>query len=72
MKYIALIVCLFFVYLLNRYLYKKALKEPFSRVKCLHQNRYLKVFDIVATCETTIEVCEDCGEKLTEPKTDCR
>ena len=38
---------------------------------CPHEITYLKVIESIATCETTVEVCEQCGEIVTEPKTDC-
>lgn len=38
---------------------------------CPHNITYLKVIESVVTCETTVEVCEDCGKILTEPKIDC-
>lgn len=104
-------------YLLSRYLAMQALKEPFAKVECLHQNTFskiqdysiiedlgvtpckhtadgyclrnendycpngecncphhiskMKVISSIVTCETTVEVCEDCGQVLTEPKTEC-
>ena len=38
---------------------------------CEHSITYLKVIESIVTCETTVEVCENCGEILTEPKTYC-
>jgi hypothetical protein len=62
----------FSVYLLARYIAMQAAKESFARVKCLHQNRYLKIVEVVATCETTVEVCEDCGKEIPfTKKTEC-
>jgi hypothetical protein len=104
-------------YLLLKYMAVWAMREPFARVECLHQNTFSKIHDYsiieelgvtpckhtsdgyclrnekdycpngecncphmiattqviksIVTCETTVEVCEDCGEVLTEPKTDC-
>ena len=42
-----------------------------SKEGCKHPNRLTQVLESSATCETTIEVCADCDEQLTEPKTDC-
>ena len=39
--------------------------------ECKHPNRLTQVIESSATCETTIEVCADCNQPLTEPKTDC-
>lgn len=38
---------------------------------CPHHVVYLKVISSAGTCETTVEVCENCGEVVSEPKTDC-
>ncbi len=54
-------------------------KELFTRAtsykiteECKHPNTLTQVLESFATCETTIEVCADCNEPLTEPKTECR
>jgi len=54
-------------------------KENFTRAQhysiteqCKHPNRLTRVVESSGTCETTIEVCADCNEPLTEPLTDCR
>lgn len=39
---------------------------------CLHPNQITEVISCVCNCETTVQVCLDCNEVLTEPKTDCR
>lgn len=39
---------------------------------CKHPVTLTRVLSTTTTCETTIEVCADCDEPLTEPKTDCR
>lgn len=39
---------------------------------CKHPNILLRVLEISGTCETIIEVCADCDEPLSEPKTECR
>ena len=39
--------------------------------ECKHPNRLTQALNTFATCETTIEVCADCNQPLTEPKTDC-
>ena len=39
---------------------------------CLHPNQITEVVSCVCYCETTVQVCLDCNEVLTEPKTDCR
>lgn len=38
---------------------------------CPHLISSIEVILSCATCETTIEVCDACKTKLTEPKTDC-
>lgn len=40
-------------------------------IPCDHEKTHIKVIESIVTCETTVEVCEDCGKILTEPKTDC-
>lgn len=40
-------------------------------VNCDHLETFLKVIGSAATCETTLIVCTDCGEILSNPKTDC-
>jgi hypothetical protein len=52
-------------------LFTKATSYKITEV-CKHPNRLTQVLDSSATCETTIEVCADCNQPLTEPKTDCR
>lgn len=39
---------------------------------CPHLISKIKVLESSATCETTIEVCADCNQPLTESKTECR
>lgn len=49
-----------------------ALANSFSvKEECKHPNRLTQTLNTFATCETTIEVCADCNQKLTEPKTEC-
>lgn len=73
MIHILLVIALFSIYFLVKFLAKQAQKEAFANIECLHQNRYLKIVDAVATCETTVEVCEDCGTEIPfTKKTDCR
>lgn len=38
---------------------------------CPHDVAYIKVLEIVCTCETTVLTCYDCGEELEKPKTEC-
>lgn len=38
---------------------------------CDHANISIAVIEIIATCEKTALRCENCGEILTQPKTDC-
>ena len=38
---------------------------------CKHIDQLTEVIEVTATCETTIQVCADCGKQLTEPKTEC-
>lgn len=53
-------------------------KELFTRATsykitevCKHPSRLTQVLESSVTCEITIEVCADCNQPLTEPKTDC-
>lgn len=39
---------------------------------CPHLISEIQVIETSTTCEKTIEVCTDCKQKLTEPKTECR
>jgi hypothetical protein len=45
--------------------------KPDEHIECSHENSFLKVLDVVVTCETTAEYCPDCKQFLTEPITDC-
>jgi hypothetical protein len=54
-------------------------KENFTKAQqysiieiCKHPNQLTRVLESSGTCETTIVVCADCDEFLTESKTDCR
>lgn len=38
---------------------------------CPHDISEIRVLQSVATCETTAEFCIECGEQLTQPKTEC-
>lgn len=38
---------------------------------CPHDIAEIRVIESVATCETTVLVCIECGEQLTQPKTEC-
>jgi hypothetical protein len=38
---------------------------------CLHDIAEIIVIHSVCTCETTVLVCTQCGEQLTQPKTEC-
>jgi hypothetical protein len=38
---------------------------------CSHDITEIRVIAAVATCETTVLVCTECGEQLTQPKTEC-
>ncbi|MFE3849110.1 hypothetical protein ACFX5D_14145 [Flavobacterium sp. LB3P45] len=40
-------------------------------VICPHDIAEIRVIESVATCETTVLVCTECGEELEKPKTDC-
>lgn len=53
-------------------------KQNFTRAtnysiteECKHPERLTQVLCSAGTCETTVEVCADCREKVSEPKTDC-
>jgi hypothetical protein len=39
---------------------------------CSHDITETKVISVVGTCETTVLVCTECKEQITEPKTECR
>lgn len=39
---------------------------------CSHDIAETKVISVVGTCETTVLVCTECKEQITEPKTECR
>lgn len=38
---------------------------------CPHDIAETRVIQAACGCETTAEFCTECGEQLTEPKTDC-
>ncbi|KFC59841.1 hypothetical protein [Flavobacterium gilvum] len=38
---------------------------------CPHDIAETRVIESVATCETTVLVCIECGEQLSKPKTEC-
>lgn len=38
---------------------------------CPHDIAEVRVIESVATCETTVLVCTQCGEYLSNPKTEC-
>ena len=38
---------------------------------CSHDDTYLKIIDVLATCETTVLFCNTCKTELSQPKTDC-
>lgn len=38
---------------------------------CPHDIAETRVIESVATCETTVLVCTQCGEQLSTPKTEC-
>ena len=46
----------------------------FWYLKCKHpeESQHTKVLSAPLNCETTVTACSDCGEHLTEQKTDCR
>jgi len=48
------------------------MKDKKKTRKCEHSNKYTNVIEATLGCETTVQVCLDCNEVLTEPKTDCR
>lgn len=37
---------------------------------CKHENVITRVLEVSGTCETTVDVCADCGKPLSHPKTD--
>lgn len=38
---------------------------------CQHVMTEIRVIESITTCETTVEVCLSCGQRITEPKTEC-
>lgn len=38
---------------------------------CPHDIAEIRVLEAACGCETTVEVCTECGEQLSEPKTEC-
>ena len=47
-------------------------QEPHSiTVVCPHDISEIRVIESIATCETTVLVCTECGEELEKPKTEC-
>lgn len=40
-------------------------------VVCPHDIAEIKVIESIATCETTVLVCTECGKQLEKPKTEC-
>jgi 50S ribosomal subunit-associated GTPase HflX len=40
-------------------------------VVCPHDIAETRVIESIATCETTVLICIECGEELEKPKTDC-
>jgi hypothetical protein len=38
---------------------------------CPHDIAETRVIASVATCETTVLVCTECGQQLSKPKTEC-
>lgn len=38
---------------------------------CDHSETSIVTTAVTVTCETTVTQCDNCGEILTEPKTDC-
>ncbi len=56
----------------NDYCHESECKGTYSiKEVCKHTNKLTQVISTAGTCETTLEVCADCNEQLTEPKTDC-
>jgi uncharacterized protein YneF (UPF0154 family) len=56
----------------NSYLWKIQEMDSYSITEeCPHTIAKTKVIESVATCETTAEFCIECGEQLTQPKTEC-
>jgi hypothetical protein len=56
----------------NIYLKKTLTVDSYSiREVCPHDITEIRVIAAVATCETTVLVCTECGKQLTQPKTEC-
>jgi ABC-type antimicrobial peptide transport system permease subunit len=63
----AFLIGFFFVFILIA-----AVEAGYSITEvCPHDVAYTKVISTACGCETTAEICEDCGEQLTDPKTNC-
>jgi hypothetical protein len=57
---------------LNTAFQKTLQMEKYSITEeCPHDIAETRVIESVATCETTVLVCTQCGEQLTQPKTEC-
>jgi len=48
-----------------------AIKNYYSLNLCPHRLKYIKTISTGGGCETTVEVCHDCGAILSSPITDC-
>jgi hypothetical protein len=56
----------------NIYLKKTLTVDSYSITEiCPHDIAEIRVLESVATCETTVLVCTECGEELENPKTEC-
>jgi hypothetical protein len=58
--------------MLNIAFQKTLQMEKYSiTVVCPHDIAETRVIESIATCETTVLVCTECGEELEKPKTEC-
>jgi hypothetical protein len=56
----------------NIYLKKTLTVDSYSITEvCPHDIAETRVIETIVTCETTVLVCTECGEQLSEPKTEC-
>lgn len=48
-----------------------AIKNYYKINPCPHRLKDIKPITTGGGCETTVEICHDCGTILSQPKTDC-
>jgi hypothetical protein len=56
----------------KNYSHKIPIMDSYSITEiCPHDIAEIRVIESIATCETTVIVCTQCGEHLSTPKTEC-